>query len=164
MYSSTYHTAAHALVQSLFLCRAGMDVQQHMRWYRYGTEISIFLRFSAIPGSERSAPGRRTYNAPRSPSWARHPLCAGDSEGLLCGWDVAPQRDRGRPSGARDSQLFFGCVPTKIFSKIQMTTINTTSQAYCIIRIFYTYTRGASPRRADARLRLRACPYWRREV
>ena len=49
-------------------------------------------------------------HAPRSPSWARHPLCAGDREGLLCGWDVAPQRDRGRPSGARGSQLFSGCV------------------------------------------------------
>ena len=70
----------------------------------------MLLRFSAIPGCKRSVPGRPTYNAPRSPSWARHPLCAGDREGLLCGWDVAPQRDRGRPSGARGSQLFSGCV------------------------------------------------------
>ena len=31
--------------------------------------------------------------------------------------DVASQRDRGRPSAARDSQLFFGCVRTKICSK-----------------------------------------------
>ena len=111
-YSGRYHTAEHALVQNLFLCRAGMDVQQHVRWYRYSAGISIFSRFSAIPGSERSVPGRPTYNAPRSPSWARHPLCAGDREGLLCGWDVAPQRDRGRPSRARVSHLFFGCVVT----------------------------------------------------
>ena len=122
IYSGRYHTAEHALVQDLFLCRAGMDVLQHVRWYRYSAGISIFSRFSAIPGSERPVPGRPTYNAHRSPSWARHPLFAGDKEGLLCEWDVAPQRGRGTPGGARDSQLFFGCVVTKIFSKIQMTT------------------------------------------
>ena len=49
------------------------------------TGISIFERFPAIPGSERSVPGRPTYTAPRSPSRARHPLFAGDREGLLCG-------------------------------------------------------------------------------
>ena len=126
IYSSTsrYDTAEHLLVQSWFLCRAGMHVQQHMRWYRYSA------LFSVIPGSERSVPGRPTYNAPRSPSWARHPLCAGDREGLLC--DVVPERDRGSLSGARDSQLFFGCVVTKKKSKIQMTT--TTSQACYILR------------------------------
>ena len=92
--------------------------------------ISIFLRFSAIPGSGRSVPGRPTYNAPRSPTWARHPLFAGDREGLLCEWDVAPQRARGRPSGARYSQLFFGCY-NKNISKI-----TATSQACYIIRIY----------------------------
>ena len=137
VYSGRYHAAEHALVQNLFLCRAGMDVQQHVRWYRYSAGISIFSRFSAIPGSERSVPGRPTYNAHRSPSWARHPLFAGDKEGLLCELDEAPQRGRGTPGGARDSQLFFGCVVTKIFPKIQMTT--TTLQAnytlYTVIRI-----------------------------
>ena len=81
------------------------------------TGISVFLRFSAIPGSERSVPGRPTYNAPRSPSWARHPLFAGDREGLLCGWDVEPPRDRGRPSGARDSQMFLGVLYQKYFRR-----------------------------------------------
>ena len=33
----------------------------------------------------------RSSDAPRAPSWARHPLCAGHREGLLCGWDVAAQ-------------------------------------------------------------------------
>ena len=47
--------------------------------------------------------------------------------GRLCGTGVAPQRGRGRPSGGLDSQLFFGCVLTKLFSNIQITT---TSQAY----------------------------------
>ena len=52
-------------------------------------------------GASRPVPGRAPLHALRSPSWARHPLCAGDREGLQCGWDVAPQRGRVRPSGAR---------------------------------------------------------------
>ena len=47
-------------------------------------------------------------DAPRSPSLARHKLCAGRREGLLCGKGVEPPRGRGRPSGARESQVFWG--------------------------------------------------------
>ena len=47
-------------------------------------------------------------DAPRSPSLARHPLCAGHREGLLCGKGVEPPRGRGRPSGARELQVFWG--------------------------------------------------------
>ena len=97
----------------------------------------MFLRFSATLGSERSVPGRPTYNAPRSPSWARHPLLTRDREGLLCGGDVAAQRGRGRPSEARDSQLFFGCVITN-FLKINLDiTIAFTTEEHYIIRILY---------------------------
>ena len=39
-------------------------------------------------------------------------------EGLLCGKGVEPQRGRGRLSGARESQLFWGYITTKMFSKI----------------------------------------------
>ena len=49
------HALVHNIITyipSLFLCRGG---------------ISIFLRFSAIPGSERSVPGRSPLHAPRSP-------------------------------------------------------------------------------------------------
>ena len=85
-------------------------------------------------GASRPVPVRAPLHAPRSPSWVRHPVCAGDREGLLCGWDVAPQRGRGRPSGARESQLFFGSVLTRIFSKIGITVDTTTSQAYYMMR------------------------------
>ena len=55
--------------------------------------------------SDPSPGGLLTF--PPSPSWARHPLFAEDREGLLCGWDVAAQRGRGR------SQVFFGYVHNK---------------------------------------------------
>ena len=96
----------------------------------------MFLRFSATLGSERPVPGRATLHAPRSPSWARHPLCAGHREGLLCGCDVAPQRGRGSPSGAREPQLFSGGVITKIFTKIHLDITFTTEEHY-IIRISF---------------------------
>ena len=98
-------------------------------------DTAISMPYDSPPprGASRPVPGRAPLHSPRSLSWARHPLCTGDRDGLLCGWDVAPQRDRGRPSGARESQLFFGRGSTRIFSKIRMTT--TTSQADDIIRI-----------------------------
>ena len=52
---------------------------------------------------------------------------------LLYGSDVAAPRGRGRPSGARESQLFGGGVISKIFSKIQK-NVTTTTLAYYIIR------------------------------
>ena len=68
----------------------------------------------------------RSSDAPRSPSLARHPLCAGHREGLLCGKGVEPPRGRGRPSGARESQLFFGDIITNMFSKIHLDITSTT--------------------------------------
>ena len=70
VYSSTYHTAARTCVGTEFVPVSCRDVQQHNMchmWYpSYRAGISIFLRFSAIPGSERSVPGR----APRRPPLA----------------------------------------------------------------------------------------------
>ena len=51
----------------------------------------------------------RSSDAPRSPCWARHLFVRRHVIGL-CGWDVAPPRRRGRPSGARASHLFSGGV------------------------------------------------------
>ena len=75
VYSSTYHTTAHALVQSLFLCCAGMCIAEHALvqslflccagmyiaahalveviqcWYSH-----FFLRFSAIWGERAMRP------------------------------------------------------------------------------------------------------------
>ena len=42
-------------------------------------------------------------------------------KGLLCGKGVEPPRGRGRLSGARESQLFFGyIITTKMFSKMHL--------------------------------------------
>ena len=71
----------------------------------------------------------RSSDAPRSPSLARHPLCAGHREGLLCGKGVDPRRGRGRLSGARESQLSFGYIinTAKMFSKILLDITTTTT-------------------------------------
>ena len=67
VYSGRYHTAEHALVQNLFLCRAGMDVRQHMRWYRYSAGISIFHDSPPSRGASDPSPGgqRTTLTARR---------------------------------------------------------------------------------------------------
>ena len=94
--SSTYHTAAHALVQSLFLCRSG---------------ISMFLGFSATPrGASDPSPRRCLFKAPARRVGHRRPFFRRGLRRLLCGSGVDPPRGRGRPSGARESQVFFGYV------------------------------------------------------
>ena len=63
-------------------------------------------------------------------------VCIG--ERLLCGKGVEPPRGRGRPSGARESQVFFGYNITKLFSKIHLditTTTTTTTEEHYRIRI-----------------------------
>ena len=71
----------------------------------------LFFRLSATPGSERTlpreAPARRVVH--RRPSFRRKII------GLLCGKGVEPPRGRGRPSGARESQVFFRYIITNIF-------------------------------------------------
>ena len=110
-------------------------------------ESQLFLGYDSPPprGASGPVPGRAPLHAPRSPSWARHPFIRRHVIGLLCGWDVAPPRRRGRPSGARESQVFFGGVITKIFSKIQndmSTTTTGTTEEPCRIR---TYYKGQTP-------------------
>ena len=68
-------TAADALIQTEVLCRT-----------------LGFPFFDDYPPSRRAS-DPSPYNAPRSPSWAGHPLFAGDREGLLCGWDVSGARN-----------------------------------------------------------------------
>ena len=64
----------------------------------------MYFRLSATPGSEqtlpREAPARRVVH--------RRPFFRQQIVGLLCGKGVEPPRGGGRPSGARESQLFFG--------------------------------------------------------
>ena len=83
----------------------------------------------------------RISDAPRSPTLARHPLCVGHRERLLCGKGVEPPRGSGKPSGARESQLFFRYITTKTFSKIHLnitnsTTTTTTTEQHYMMRIF----------------------------
>ena len=72
--------------------------------YFADTGISMYLRLSATPGSEqtlpREAPARRVVR--------RRPLFRRQIVGLLCGKGVEPPRGGGKPSGARESQLFLG--------------------------------------------------------
>ena len=83
------------------------------------TGISMFLRLSATPGSEqtlpREAPARRVVH--RRPFSRRHVI------GLLCGKGVEPPRGRGRPSGARESQVFWGYIITKTFQRSIWTSL-----------------------------------------
>ena len=44
-------------------------------------------------------------------------------EGLLCGKGVEPPRGRGRPSGARESQLFLGIIQQKCFQRSIWTSL-----------------------------------------
>ena len=56
---------AHALAQSLFLCRAGMYSSTCVEACgKIVLGFPFFLRFSTTPGSERCVPGRAS---PRSP-------------------------------------------------------------------------------------------------
>ena len=63
----------------------------------------MFLRLSATVGSEQTLPGE----APARPVVLRRPFFRRQVIGLLCGKGVEPSRGRGRPSGPRESQLFF---------------------------------------------------------
>ena len=69
VYSSTCHTAEHALVQSLFLCRAGMDVQQHISTC-FGTgTVQGFPFFTNSPpprGASDPSPGGQRATLPAS--------------------------------------------------------------------------------------------------
>ena len=80
------------------------------------TGISIFYDSPPSRGTSDPSPGG-PFNTPRSPSWSRHPLFSGNREGLLCRWEVAGRRGRGRTKGGRESQLFLGYVTTKMFSR-----------------------------------------------
>ena len=64
-------------------------------------------------GHADPSPGGRLFKAPALRAGNRRPLFRRRLRGLLCGAGVEPPRGRGRPSGARESQLFFGCYSNK---------------------------------------------------
>ena len=73
----------------------------------------MFLRLSATPGSEQTLP----REAPARRGGHRRPFFRYRVRGLLCGKCVEPPRGRGRPSGARESQLFWGYIINKTIFK-----------------------------------------------
>ena len=122
-------TAGHALVHAEFILVSCWDYH--------------FLTILRHPG-ERADPsaGGHLFKAPARRVSHRRPFFRRCHRGLLCGAGVEPPRGRGRPSGARESQLFFGYVVTKIFSKmhldITIITTTTTTEEHYTIRIVRT--------------------------
>ena len=111
-------------------------VKQHMRWYVPSlSPVSCwdFHCFTILchPGERANpSPGGRFFKAPARRVGHRRPFFRRGLRGLLCGSGVEPPRGRGRPSGARESQLFLGYVTTKIFSKILLDMTTATEQHY----------------------------------
>ena len=68
-------------------------------------------------GGKRAVPGRAISTLPPRRGGAPTAFFRRHVVVLLCGWDVAARRGRGRPSVARESQLFGMGGITKIFSK-----------------------------------------------
>ena len=66
----------------------------------------MFLQLSATPGSEQTLP----REAPAHRVVHRRPFFRRQDKGLLCGKGVEPPRGHGTPSGARESQLFWGYI------------------------------------------------------
>ena len=95
-------TAADALAQTEMLCRTlGFPFFNDSPPFRGASDPS--------PGGSVNTPARRAGHG-------RSLFCQ-DHRGLLCGAGIVPTRDRGRPGGARDSQLFLGHVTTKCFQR-----------------------------------------------
>ena len=93
-----------------------------------GAGISIFTDSPSPRGANDPSPGGRLFKAPASRVGYRHPFFRRGHRGLLCGAGMEPSRGRGRPSGARESQLFLGYVITKVFSKTHLDIITTTTE------------------------------------
>ena len=67
----------------------------------------------------------------------RRPFFRRQGIGVPCGKGVEPPQGRGRPSGARESQLFVGYIITKCFQiSIYVTTTTTTTEEHYIERVF----------------------------
>ena len=90
--------------------------------YIYSKYIYIYIYYSRVD----RPPARRVVH--------RRPFFRLQIIGLLCGAGVEPPRGRGRTSGARESQLFWGYIVTKIFLKIHL-DITFTTEENDVIRI-----------------------------
>ena len=77
-------------------------------------------------GASEPSPGGRFPRSSVAEVGHRRPFFRRHFVVLRCGWDVAAPRGRRRPSGARESPLFWGGAITKIFSKIRKNAMTTT--------------------------------------
>ena len=135
-HSSTCHTAARTCVGIALVPVSCKHVHQHniCSYPRYGAEISIFCDSPTSRGGSDPSPGA-PLDAPRSPKWSSEPVLSPSAQrAAVRGGRGATARPRGAKWSSGVAAVFWAYY-NKIFSKIQMTTVNTTSQAYYILRI-----------------------------
>ena len=110
--------AAHALVSTfgLFCCVV--------------LGFSFFYDSLPLRGASDPSPGERLSTPPARRDGHRRSFFRSCFRGLLCGAGVESPGDRGRPSEARESQLFLVYVITIIFSKMSLDITTTTERHY----------------------------------
>ena len=117
VYSGRYHTAEHALVQSLFLCRAGMYSSTCVGT---GTVLGFpfFYYYPPSRGASDSSPGE-PLDAPRSPSRSSVPvLSPGPQRAAVWGGRGAPARAREPKWRSGVAAVFGVCYNRHIFKDV----------------------------------------------
>ena len=87
----------------------------------------IFYDSLSSRGASDPSPGGRLFEAPARRVGHRRPFFRRGHRGPMCGAGVARSWRSGGSGGARESQLFLGYVNKKIFSKIHLDIIITTT-------------------------------------
>ena len=113
--------------------------KQPVRWLLlFSCWVGLPIVDDSPPRREPSepSPGGRLRRSPLAELGHRRPFIRRHVIRMMYAWDVAAPRGRVRPSGARESQLFFGHVITKICAKILLDIITpmTLLIAYYITR------------------------------
>ena len=115
--SNTYHTAAHAFVQSLFLCRAVMISGTCVLVQVQQCSDSIFLRFFAIRWSEQPVSERPPFQALHPQSWSSEPVnLPGLQKAAVWGGRRTTARPRGAKWSSRVAAFFFVMLSQNIFT------------------------------------------------
>ena len=115
-----------------YVCTAGL-AWVHAEFIPLSCCTFHFLTIVRYPGERQTRP-RSLSTPPARQGGHQSPFFRHRVRGLLWGGDVAPQRYRGKPSGAREWQLFCGYIITKTNSKIHFDITTTTTEEHYIIR------------------------------
>ena len=91
-------------------------------------EFLLFYNSPPLRGASDPSPGGRLSTPPACRVKHRRQFLRRGLRRLMCGAGVARSWCRGESGGARDSQLFFRCAVTKIFSKIHLDVTATTTE------------------------------------